>query len=105
MGDERISEHGLRRLARRVGGFHELDAAALAAPTRMDLRFHRTDGFADLAVRSGGLFGRDGQPPLGCRDAVATKNFLRLVFVKVHWVAPRPPPCRWAGCPPPCWAA
>ena len=80
-------EDVLRFLAHLVDGLGELDAAALAAPARVDLRLH--DPHPD-ALRLHRLGRRDGlvdglcDAPVLDRDAVVSENLFRLVFVDFH---------------------
>jgi hypothetical protein len=57
VGDERHAEHLLGELLRFVGRLGELDAAALAAAARMDLRLHDDDAATEAAGDLAGFRG------------------------------------------------
>ncbi len=71
------------RLARLLGGLHDLDPAGLAAAARVNLRLHH-DGAADVP---GGLLGfrrREREATGWNLDAVLAQQRLRLILVDVH---------------------
>ncbi len=66
----------------------ELDAAALAAPTGVDLRLHHPHGAAECLRCLHRVFDAEGRQAARHRHAEAAQHFLALVFVDLHDVAP-----------------
>src|ERR1019366_3650116 len=84
MGDERHADHVAGDplgLVRRAG---ELDAAALAAATRVDLLLDDDNRAAKTAGNLASFGGGEGDFALGNRHAVARKNRFTLIFVDFH---------------------
>ena len=71
----------LRDVVQRLG---DLDAAALAAPSGMDLRLDDPDRAAEFLGRFRRLADAEGRVTAGHRNAEAGENFLALVFVNLH---------------------
>src|SRR5262249_1711243 len=82
--DERHAEHVRRDLLRVLRRSRELDAAALAAAARMNLRLHDDDRSAETPRDVGGL--RRAEPDLAARHrhAMLRENRFRLVLVDFH---------------------
>ena len=90
--DELHAEDLLRRARAPLGAaLGDLDASALAAAARVDLRFDDDDlalGLVSEALRGGfRLVDREGRIPLGDRHAVLREELLALVLVDFHVVA------------------
>jgi hypothetical protein len=75
-------------VAHLVDGARELDAAALAAAARVDLRLDDPHGTAQRLRRLHGLVDGERRDAARYRHAIAAEDFLALVFVDLH-AAPR----------------
>jgi hypothetical protein len=62
----------------------EFDAAGFAAATGVDLRFDDDDGGAEALSGGAGFFLAEGDFAARSRDAVASENRFRLIFVNLH---------------------
>ncbi len=83
VGDELHPEDLAGESLRLLGALRELDAAALAAASRVDLRLD--DGApAELLRDPPRLLGRVRHAAAGGGDAEPAENFFRLVFVDFH---------------------
>ena len=67
-----------------VDRFHDLDAAALAAPAGMDLRFDDPDGAAEFLGRRHRLVHRECRNAARHRHARRLQNLLGLILMHIH---------------------
>src|SRR5690606_18800 len=89
MRDELLAEQGFGRLLDLVVVAAQLDAAGLAARTRMNLRLDDPLGTADLVGSIGRLLGAIGQATARNRNPESRKQLLGLILVNVHFGPPR----------------
>ncbi|EAU64946.1 conserved hypothetical protein [Stigmatella aurantiaca DW4/3-1] len=78
------AQHRLGELLRLGGALGQLDAAALAAAARVDLRLHHDHRRGQLLGRGFRLIGREREDAPGSGDAVLPEEFLALVLVDLH---------------------
>ena len=83
-------EHRGSGLARSLGRIDQLDAAALAAPAGVHLRFDDPLRAADASCRRLGLRGARRDVAGGHRNAVICEQLLGLILVQVHMMVGRP---------------
>ncbi len=86
--DERHAEHLAGGLADRLQGFHDLDAARLAAAAGMDLRLDDPDRAAQLGCHLLSLLGGIGDAAARHGHAEPLQESLCLIFMDVHSVEP-----------------
>jgi hypothetical protein len=84
--DELHAEDLLRLVAHFVERFRDLDAAALAATARVDLRFDDPDAAAELLRRCDRLVDAERRDAAGRRDAELAIEVLALILVDFHRV-------------------
>ena len=82
--DERHADHRARQLLRVLRRLRELDAAALAAAARVDLRLHDDNAGAEALGDVDGICGSEGHLAAGHGHAVSRKDRFRLVLVDFH---------------------
>jgi hypothetical protein len=83
-GDEIHAEHGAGDFGGFVGGMRELDATGFASAAGVDLRFDDDDGSAKALGGGAGFFLAESDFAAGSRDAIASENRFRLIFVNLH---------------------
>ena len=88
VGDELHAEDFGRTLLDLVDRARQLHAAALAAPTGVNLGLHDPDRAAERLCRLDRVVDAERGNSARHRHAEATKDFLALVFVDLHCVVP-----------------
>ena len=84
MRDQHRAEQPLGLALDVVDGFHDLDAAGLAAAAGMDLRLHDPYRTAELARGLAGFSDGKGRQPARHRHTELRQQSFRLVLVDVH---------------------
>ena len=86
MGHQGHAENRVGVLAHLVETFSQLDAAALAAPARVDLRLDYPFFAADFPGGGNRLVDRETGFAGWYRDAVTTQDILALILMDFHWM-------------------
>ena len=84
MGDQSRAEDTRRFCLHVVNGFYHFDAAGLATPTGVNLRFHHPDRPAQLFGALDRLVDTHSRHPARHRHAEFAQHCFSLIFVDIH---------------------